>query len=145
MHVERTFTVGTPIEKVFTYLADFTHTKEWDPGTVDTRRTGGNGGLHTTYLNISRFMGREVELTYETVEHDPPVRLQFQGRNGRATATDSLDLNPTDDDGTRVHYRADFEFGPLVGLVAPLVVKPKLEGLADETVAQLRDTLEKLV
>ena len=48
MHVERTFTVPRPIEAVFAYLADFAHTEQWDPGTVETRRTGGDGGVGTT-------------------------------------------------------------------------------------------------
>lgn len=144
MYVERTFTVGTPVEKVFAYLADFSHTNEWDPGTVETRRTSGDGGVGTTYANTSEFMGRRTELSYETLVHEPPKRLQFRGTNKSATATDTLTFTPTDDDGTQVHYRADFEFGLLIRLVAPLVVKPKLDKLADETVVQLTDTLEKL-
>jgi carbon monoxide dehydrogenase subunit G len=143
MHVERTFTVGTRVEAVFDYLADFTHTEEWDPGTVQTRRTSGTGGLHSTYDNLSEFMGRQVRLTYETTVHEPPTRLEFRGKNKSATATDSLTFTPTDDGGTQVHYRADFEFGPILTLLAPLVVKPKLDKLADETVAQLQDALEK--
>jgi len=144
MHVERTFTVDTPVDTVFEYLSDFTHTNDWDPGTVETRRTAGNGGVGTTYANRSRFMGREVDLTYETTQLERPTKVQFRGRNKSATATDTLTFSPTDDGGTQVHYRADFEFGPLVRLVAPLVVKPKLDRLADETVAQLRDTLGRL-
>jgi uncharacterized protein YndB with AHSA1/START domain len=35
MHVERTLTVPRPVELVFDYLGDFTHTNEWDPGTVE--------------------------------------------------------------------------------------------------------------
>ena len=57
MHVERTFTVAQPVETVFDYLADFTHTNEWDPGTVETTRTSGDGGVGTTYANTSEFMG----------------------------------------------------------------------------------------
>ena len=45
---------------------------------------------------------------------------------------------------TEVHYRADFDFTFPVSLVAPLVVKPKLGGIADETVAQMKRTLEEL-
>ena len=66
MHVERTFTVPRPVEVVFDYLADFTHTEDWDPGTVRTRRTSGDGGAGTTYANTSQFMGRTSDLTYET-------------------------------------------------------------------------------
>jgi carbon monoxide dehydrogenase subunit G len=143
MHVERTFTVATPIETVFDYLADFTHTNEWDPGTIETRRESGDGGVGTTYYNRSEFAGRETELTYESVVQERPTRLQFRGTNKTATATDTLTLSPTGD-GTQVHYRADFDFTFPASLVAPLLVKPKLGGIADETVAQLKRTLETL-
>ncbi|GAB3249603.1 SRPBCC family protein [Nocardioides dilutus] len=145
MHVERTFTVTTPIETVFDYLADFTRTNEWDPGTIETRHVSGDGGVGTTYHNRSEFAGRRTELTYECLAHERPTRLQFRGTNKTATATDTLTFAPVGDGGsTQVHYRADFEFAFPVSLVAPLVVKPKLAGLADETVAQLTRTLEAL-
>ena len=145
MHVERTFTVSTPIETVFDYLADFTHTNEWDPGTVETRRTSGDGGVGTVYANTSEFMGRKTDLTYETLAHDRPTKLQFRGKNKSATATDTLTFSPAaGGTSTQVHYRADFEFGLLISLVAPLVVKPKLAKLADETVEKLSKVLEKL-
>ena len=44
MHLERTFTVGRPLEETFDYLAVFTHSKQWDPSTFSTPRTTGNGG-----------------------------------------------------------------------------------------------------
>jgi carbon monoxide dehydrogenase subunit G len=141
MHVERTFTVPRPIGAVFAYLADFAHTEQWDPGTVSTRRTGGDGGVGTTYANTSEFLGRRVELTYETTTHDPDRELRFRGTNKSATATDWLRLRPVSDQATEIHYRADFEFRGVARLAAPLVVKPKLSALADETVEKLTATL----
>lgn len=141
MHVERTFTVSKPIEAVFAYLSDFENTEEWDPGTVSTKRTGGDGGLGTTYANKSEFMGRETELAYETVGYVEPTFFQCRGRNKTATATDSMTFTAVGD-GTQIHYRADFEFHGVVKFVAPLVVKPKLSSLADETVEQIKKTLD---
>ena len=141
MHVERTFTVPRPIGAVFAYLADFTHTEQWDPGTVTTTRTSGDGGLGTTYANRSQFLGRTVELTYETTVHDPDRELKFRGTNASATATDWMRLRPVSDDATEIHYRADFEFRGIARLAAPLLVAPKLPALADETVEKLTETL----
>ncbi len=141
MHVERTFTVSQPIEAVFAYLSDFENTEEWDPGTVSTRRTGGDGGLGTTYANTSEFMGRKTELDYETITYEAPTRFQCRGRNKTATATDSMTFTPAGD-GTQIHYRADFEFHGIVKVVAPLVVKPKLSALADETIEQIQKMLD---
>jgi carbon monoxide dehydrogenase subunit G len=140
MHVERTFTVTREVEAVFDYLSDFTHTTEWDPGTVSTIRTSGDGGVGTTYDNTSRFMGRTVDLTYETVAHERPTHVEFRGTTDSATTKDSMTFSRAGD-LTRVHYRADFDFGRLGNLVAPLLLRRKLDRLADETVAQLEKAL----
>ncbi len=141
MHVERTFSVPRPIHDVFAYLGDFTTTNEWDPGTRSTTRTSGDGGLGTTYDNTSEFMGRSVDLTYETVVHDAPNEVRFRGRNGRTTATDWMRFTALPDGGTSIHYRADFEFPFLIRLVAPIVVGRRLPALADETIEQIKRSL----
>ncbi len=92
MHVERTFTVPRPVETVFDYLSDFTTTNEWDPGTIETTRTSGAGGVGTTYANTSEFNGRKTDLVYETLVHERPARVQFQGRNKTVTTLDSMTL-----------------------------------------------------
>ncbi len=145
MHVERTFLVPRPVEQVFDYLADFTHTNEWDPGTVETTRTSGDGGVGTTYRNTSEFVGRRVELTYETTVFERPGKVQFRGTNKQATAVDTLSFSKAADGGsTTVHYRADFDFGLLGNLIAPILVRPKLQKVADETVEQMQRTLLNL-
>lgn len=145
MHVERTFTVPRPVDEVFDYLGDFTHTEAWDPGTVSTTRTSGDGGLGTTYANTSQFMDRRVELVYETITYQRPEgrpgKVQFRGRNKQSTATDSMTFTPTADGGTSVHYRADFEFHGVLKYVAPFVVRRRIDALADETVERIVTTL----
>jgi carbon monoxide dehydrogenase subunit G len=141
MHVERTFTVSRSVEDVFDFLSDFENTNRWDPGTLETRRTGGDGGLGTTYANRSQFMGRETELSYETIGFDRPTFFSARGTNKTATATDSMTFT-RDGDRTQIHYRADFVFHGIAKYVAPLVVRPKLGDLADETVEQIRRSLE---
>lgn len=141
MHVERTFTVDRPIDEVFDYLSDFENTTEWDPGTLDTRRVSGDGGLGTTYTNRSQFMGREVELDYTTIGFDRPTFFSCQGTNATATATDTMTFT-RDGERTQIHYRADFSFRGVVKLIAPLVVKPRLSALADETVEDIAKALQ---
>lgn len=133
--------MSRPITEVFDYLSDFENSNEWDPGTVETRRTSGDGGLGTTYHNRSKFMGREVELAYETIGFRRPEFFSARGANETATATDSLTFSKAGD-GTQIDYRADFEFKGIAKFLAPLVVKPKLDALADETVDQITKALE---
>ncbi|WP_344203934.1 SRPBCC family protein [Aeromicrobium alkaliterrae] len=137
MDVERSFVVDRPVEEVFDFIADFENTQVWDPGTVWTRRTSGDGGLGTTYRNRSSFMGRTVELDYETIAHDRPTHFVCRGVNGRTTATDHLTFT-RDGDRTLVHYRAVFDFPRSWGWLAGIVLRRPVEKLADETVAQIQ-------
>jgi carbon monoxide dehydrogenase subunit G len=142
MHVERTFSVPRPVETVFDYLSDFTTTNEWDPGTIETTRTSGDGGVGTTYANTSEFNGRRTELVYETRVHERPDRVHFQGKNKTVTTVDAMSFVPSADGaGTQITYRADFQFVFPLNLVAPLVLRGKLDKLADETVEQIEKSL----
>jgi len=58
MRLQRTVVTDKPLGKVFDYLSDFTSTTDWDPGTVTTIRLDGDGGVGTSYLNTSEFLGR---------------------------------------------------------------------------------------
>ncbi len=141
--VERTVDVARPVATVFTYLADFTHTEQWDPGTVHTTRTDhGPLGVGSRFHNVSEFRGRRTELDYEVKRFDQDEHLTFTGDNRTVTATDDLALRATES-GTRITYRAHFRFKRWARLAEPLL-RRGFSKIADETVAQLQATLEKL-
>ena len=58
--MQRELTTDSAPDAVFAYLADFTTTEQWDPGTVRTVRIAGDGGVGTRYANTSRFAGRNA-------------------------------------------------------------------------------------
>ena len=132
--------VDRPVEEVFDFLADFENTETWDPGTSSTTRISGDGGLGTRYRNVSTFMGRTVELEYETIAHDRPAHFVCRGVNGRTVATDHLSLT-RDGERTLVHYRAVFDFPRSWGWVAAIVLRRPVEKLADETIGQIQRAL----
>ena len=142
MKLQRTVETPAAPEVVFAYLSDFTTTNEWDPGTVETVRLSGAGGVGTTYRNVSKFLGRETELTYEVVEHQPATRFALRGENGSVIARDTMELVPAGA-GTTVTYTADFAFKGLAKLVAPLLA-PALRKLGDEAEDGLRRSLNAL-
>lgn len=140
--VQRVFTTTATPEAVFAYLADFTNAEEWDPGTVECTRSGGDGGVGTTYHNVSEFMGRKTELEYTAEELDQPRFVHFIGRNEQFTGHDRIALAPSGE-GTEVTYDADFEFSGLSKLASPAVAL-YLPKLADKTVDQMRESLDRL-
>jgi carbon monoxide dehydrogenase subunit G len=141
--VERTFDVDAPLDKVFDYLADFTNTEHWDPGTVSTTRLDTSPlSVGARFRNVSDFLGRRTELEYTLRELDHGKHLVFVGVNKTATATDDLTFTGSAL-RTKITYRAKFEFRGFAKLVGP-ILRPSLERLADKTVAQLKETLEHI-
>lgn len=136
IRVVRTVEGPRSAAEVFAYLADFTTTTEWDPGSVRTVRISGDGGVGTKYHNTSRFNGRETELVYEVIDFVAGERVQLRGTNATVIAFDTITVQALDA-GCRVTYDAQFTFRGVAALVAPLL-RPAFRRLADEAETGLR-------
>jgi len=142
MRLQQTVVVDKPLEDVFAYLADFTTTTEWDPGTVKTVLQRGDGGVGTTYLNTSTFMGRQTQLTYVVRDLVPDERIRLQGENKTVVAVDTMSFRKVEA-GTEVTYSAEFTFKGATRFVAPLF-KPALDRLGQQAQAGLREARSRL-
>jgi Polyketide cyclase / dehydrase and lipid transport len=142
MKLLKTVVVGKPLDAVFGYLSDFTTTTDWDPGTVTTVRRHGNGGVGTTYLNTSTFLGRTTQLTYIVREFIPGQRIRLRGENKTVIAVDTLTFRPVTS-GTEVTYAAEFTFKGPSRILVPLL-KPAFERLGNEAEAGMRKALNRL-
>lgn len=140
--VSRTLRTTAPPELVFDYLADFANAEEWDPGTRSCVRLEGDGGVGTTYRNVSVFLGRESEIRYTAVELDRPTRLHFVGRNDQFEGHDVIGIRASGP-GSEVSYTAEFSFLGSARFAAPAVAL-YLPFLASKVIDQLRDTLDRL-
>ena len=143
MRIDRTVETSAPTAQVFDFLADFTNTEEWDPGTVRTDRISGNGGVGTAYANTSRFLGRNTDLTYVVEVYEPGRRVALRGENKTVVAHDTMTFVPTATGGTSVRYVADFELKGMARMVAPLLT-PAFTRLGDSASEQMRATLDRL-
>jgi hypothetical protein len=142
MKLARTVVVYKPLQAVFDYLSDFTTTTDWDPGTVITMREHGNGGIGTTYLNTSTFLGRTTHLTYVVEELADQQLIRLRGQNKTITAVDTMTFRPLAS-GTEVTYAAEFSFKGASRFAAPLL-KPAFERLGDGAEAGMREALNRL-
>jgi carbon monoxide dehydrogenase subunit G len=142
MKLRKTVVVDKPLDAVFSYLSDFTTTTDWDPGTVSTVRRHGNGGVGTTYVNTSTFLGRTTQLTYVVDELVDRQLIQLRGENKTVIAVDTLTFRSLAS-GTEVTYTAEFTFKGLSRIAAPLL-KPAFERLGNEAEAGMRNALNRL-
>lgn len=140
VEVRRTITVRKPVDVVVNYLKDFSRTEEWDPGTVScTRLDQGPVQVGARWRNVSRFRGKETELTYELVRLEPE-RLVFVGKNKTATSTDDLTLEATPD-GTVITYQATIVFNGLAKLADPFL-KREFNKLGDAVVGTMASAVD---
>ena len=119
--VERTVTVDQPIQKVWDYLSDFRNSEEWDPPSVRTERTSGDGGVGTTYHNVSKFLGSEQEVDYTVTKHEDPHTFQLKGDAGSIQLLDTITFAATPEGGTAVTYHAEFTPHGAAKLAEPLM------------------------
>jgi uncharacterized protein YndB with AHSA1/START domain len=142
MRVQRTVVTDQPLGKVFDYLSDFTSTTDWDPGTVTTVRQHGDGGVGTSYLNTSEFLGRQTELRYVVQELVPGERIRLRGENKTVISVDTMTFHPAGA-GTEVTYTAEFAFKGAARYLSPLF-RPALTRLGNQAEAGLRQALSRL-
>lgn len=140
--VERTITVHQPVEKVWGYLSDFTTTEEWDPPTVSTVRTSGDGGVGTTYRNVSKFLGKETEAEYEVVGYEPNRRFELTGSASGMELHDTITF-VSSGETTTVTYRAEMEPHGAAKLASPLL-SGGLEVLGSRVSSSLEEKLAAL-
>ena len=143
MQICRTVATPAPVSEVFEYLSDFTSTNEWDPGTVSTTLISGDGGIGTTYENVSRFLGRETRLTYVVEALVPDSVFILRGENSTVVARDTMTFVATPEGGTELTYRARFSFKGAARLVAPFLA-PAFGSLGDAAERGLHRALSRL-
>ena len=142
MRLHKTVIADKPLDAVFGYLADFTTTTDWDPGTVVTVNHHGDGGIGTAYLTTSVFLGRQTQLTYIVREFVPGQRIQLRGQNKTVIAVDTMTFRSVEA-GTEVTYTAEFTFKGPVRLLAPLL-RPAFERLGKQAQTGMHNALSQL-
>ena len=136
---------GSPGRRVFAYLSDFTNAAEWDAGTVALLAgRAATAASAPSYLNTSRFLGRESDLTYVVTElvRDAPSSC-VEGRN------DDRHLGRHDDDerpqgrAPSSSTRAEFTFQGAARFLEPLLRIP-IRQLGDDAERSLTAALSRL-
>lgn len=141
-HYQATIRVPVPIQTAFDYLADFSHTAEWDPGIVEAETlTPGQIGKGSRFRVVSSFLGRRVELEYVVTEFEPPRRVVLEGDADRVRSVDVIQFQPAGT-GTEIEYDADLTLKGLLRAADPLLFVA-FRWVANDAVAGLKKTLSR--
>lgn len=141
--VTRTFEVKSDPSTVITYLKDFAHAEQWDPGTETCTRTdSGPVAVGATWHNVSKVAGVTTELTY-TLQQLTEDTIVLVGKNDTATSTDTITIRANDSGGSQVTYHADIDMHGAAKLASP-AVKLLFEKLGNDTEKQMSEVLNRL-
>ena len=78
-------------ERAFTYMADFSHAAEWDPGVAEaTRVDGGDVGPGSAFDLTVVVGGRKLPIRYEITDSAPGRRATFSSRSVAFESVDTV-------------------------------------------------------
>ncbi len=140
----RTITTDAPVERVFSYLADFSNNQEWDPGTeTSVARDDGGPRLGQIYDLVVTFGDRELEMVYEITAFKENRLVTLVGDGSTTHAIDTMEFAEVPDGGTVVTYTADIKLKGLLRLAEPFL-GGKFKELGDKAEAGMAAQLGRL-
>lgn len=127
-------------EQTFEYLADFRTAAEWDGNTKSSDLVGGDPMEEgAEYKVVTEFAGRDLTLTYRTVELERPGRIVFHSGTAVADIEDVITI-AADGSGSEVTYEANIKPKSIAIVLDPLfsLIFKRVGGRAAQS---LRETL----
>ena len=121
IHIEKSGIIHRPVEEVFDYVSDLTHSAEWQTGLVEIRKTTeGPLGVGTRYTFVRLFMGRKMEASNEITEFVPNVKVAFKTISGPVPLEASYTFE-AEGRNTKLTAMLDMHPGGFISLAEPLI------------------------
>ncbi|MCB9604680.1 MAG: SRPBCC family protein [Sandaracinus sp.] len=145
IRVEGRVRVREEASRALTYLADFRHLPQWDPGIAEVRQLGGDGPAEgAVYRVVARFLGARIPMRYRTTHFDPEAGVaEIRGETPTLIAVDRITVRPLVGEGSaeaEVFWQADFTMkGP--ARLAERWMKPLFDRLGRKAMDGLRAKL----
>jgi len=133
--------ITRPLDEVFAFVSDARNRPSWD-GSVDSEELTSPEPIRvgSTVRTRMRSMGRDYEIDWEIVEHEPPTRQRIESTSGPFSTTLVYEL-AGDGDGTSVRFSVTGRPTGFLRLIQPLIARTTQRNL-DEGFARLKGVLE---
>ena len=133
--------IARPLDEVFAFVSDARNRPSWDDS-VDSEELTSPEPIRvgSTVRTRMRSMGRDYEIDWEIVEHEPPTRQRIESTSGPFSTTLVYEL-AGDGDGTSVRFSVTGRPTGFLRLIQPLIARTTQHNL-DEGFARLKGVLE---
>ena len=130
------------IDEAFAFIADFSNSMLWDPGTVTSEPVdSGPTSVGSRYRLGVRMGSRVVPMEYRITLFEAPTRVVLEGSGSNVEAVDEIRFSPSAT-GTRIDYTADIRLGGAMRLVQPFLGRAFAK-LAQDAVDGMRRALDE--
>ena len=133
--------ITRPLDEVFAFVSDARNRPSWDDS-VDSEELTSPEPIRvgSTVRTRMRSMGRDYEIDWEIVEHEPPTRQRIESTSGPFSTTLVYELAGYGD-GTSVRFSVTGRPTGFLRLIQPLIARTTQRNL-DEGFARLKGVLE---
>jgi uncharacterized membrane protein len=136
--------IARPPEEVASYMSDVAKLPDWNQSAVSARQAdSGEPAVGSRIVVTRRVGGRELPMTSEVTELDPPGKLSLRGLDGPVRALVQVTVDPLDGgQRSRVTISLDFEGHGMGKLLVPLVVRRQARRELPGDLRQLKARVE---
>ena len=139
---EHSVVINRPVEEVFAFVTDPNNDPLWQSTSLETEQISeGPVDVGATFRNISKFLGRRIESTYEVTENEPPHRQCVRITSGPIPGSGCYLFESADGGSTRFTQTFEAEVGGFFKLAEPLVGRA-IRRQMEADMATLKDLLE---
>ncbi|WP_210588120.1 SRPBCC family protein [Streptomyces sp. GESEQ-35] len=139
-----TIVVDRSPEEVWAYVIDPSHLPEWQESAVAAEQLEEGPMGVGSHVRVTRHVGsRDMPMTMEVTEFDPPRTWGMQGIDGPIRGHVHGEIAPLDEGRrSRVTMALDFEGHGIGKVLLPLVVRPQVRKELPRNELHLKEQLE---
>lgn len=137
---EHTITIDKPVEEVYAFTNDPDNTSKWQPGVISVKYPEGEPVEGTQFVEVRKFMGREMETTLEVTALKPNEKYAARTLTGPVSYEVTVSFEPADG-GTKMTTYIEGEAGGFFKLAEGMVAK-QLQKSIEEDSQRLKSILE---
>jgi uncharacterized protein YndB with AHSA1/START domain len=142
--IRESIDISRPPAEVFSYATDPSHLPEWQGSAVSAHRVNDAPLAVGSKVTVTRRVGRrEIPMTMEVTELDPPRRWHMHGIDGPVRGDVQGMIEPLENgERSRLTLSLDFEAHGIGKVLVPLVVRPQARKEMSRNERKLKGLLE---
>ena len=133
--------IDRPVGEVFEFVSDPATAIRWISGVIESGQTSeGPMGVGTVCRTSRRFLGRQIDSTWEITEYEPHTRYSFKSTSGpiRFQGSDTFEAF---EGGTKLTFAVEAVMGGFFRMAEPLLVRMATRQFESD-LANLKDLME---